>query len=530
MKQRKTQTAEYWQKQFKVKNKDIEFLYQHIFEQNQPATLNNLATLLVKAHCDAEEVANRSELQQGRLYQPKETFAVDETIVFPALDFAAGKVVASRQGQHPDYGTFTVISVEFANGAPAKDFAADFEHGHPLNMSEQLLASMQGLMTPHDLYNTYKDTILSKIAAALESNDDFVQFQDFYFLHDALPEFHEGFFNIADAAIDINQGPLNVDDLIEQMGLNSGGEITDVTRFSVNYKLAHDERFEDVGPTGQVLWYLERIQPPEVNHVPRRLQVEPQDYDPYDFDADLRGLLTEIDDEITPDEDAIAAKPDAKKATVILNYPHWRVGTLPLTPKTRSFFPTSTYNPVLFEFVDGRSGNTFSGWTVAKHNYVFGLDEWYKKNKLPVGAYITIKRTDNPMRIIIDFQATRSRRDWVRMAKVTNNKLAFQMNPSALACKYDELMIISDSTPANTDKLWVSAEERDVSIYDLLCSLFPELSKLNPQSTVHAKTIYSAANVIRRVGPGTVFDELNSRRCFIPMKHGYWTYDPSLRD
>jgi hypothetical protein len=104
------------------------------------------------------------------------------------------------------------------------------------------------------------------------------------------------------------------------------------------------------------------------------------------------------------------------------------------------------------------------------------------------------------------------------------------MNPAALGCQYDELMIISDPSPANTDALWLNAVERDSSVFDVLCRVFPELSKLNPQSTVHAKTLYSAVNVMKRVSPGVIFHELITQRCFTPMNHGYWTYDPNLRD
>jgi hypothetical protein len=206
------------------------------------------------------------------------------------------------------------------------------------------------------------------------------------------------------------------------------------------------------------------------------------------------------------------------------------VGTLPITPKTQSFFPASYYNPVLFEFIDGRTGNTFPGWTIWEHKYIFGLEKWYKKNKLPVGAYIIVKRTRNLMQIIVDYESTRTQRDWVRMASVSGNKLNFQMNPAAIGSKYDELMIIGEASTSNIDTLWINAEERNISIYNLMCDLFPELSKLNPQSTVHAKTLYSAVNLVRRVSPGVIFQHLSTHRCFIPMNHGYWVYDASLRD
>jgi hypothetical protein len=134
------------------------------------------------------------------------------------------------------------------------------------------------------------------------------------------------------------------------------------------------------------------------------------------------------------------------------------------------------------------------------------------------------------MRVIVDYQAMRAQRDWVRTATLSGHKLVFQMNKEAINCKYDELMIIGESNPAQIDTLWLNSLEKKQSIYDILSQVFPELSKLNPQSTVHAKTLYSAVNIIRRAGPGLIFQELVDHRCFIPMRHGYWIYDPNLRD
>lgn len=530
MTQRKTQTPAYWQEQFTVSNQDIEFIYNHILDTNRLFDLDEIAIALVKRHCEAEELETRTELQRGKLYQPKETYAVDENVIFPLLDFALGTVKYKRPGKHPEYGDFAVIGVVFENGNATREFVTEFDYPHVLNSDDHSLANIQGLMSPEELYQTYGDAIRLKVKAALDANSEFVEFHDQYCLRDLLSDFHEGLFNIVDAAIDINNGPLGVDALIEQMGQAEDQEITDISRFSVNYRLANDERFDDVGPAGQVLWYLERLEPSEAHHPPRRLQTTDQPYDSDAFDEDLYALLAEIDDELTHPEDIPEVGSDIDRVTLVLNYPHWRVGTLPLTPKTQSFFPISYYNPVLFEFVDGRTGDTFPGWTVLNYKYVFGLERWYKKNKLPVGAYINIKRTDDPMRVIVDYQATRTQRDWIRVAAVVNNKLTFRMSTAAIGCKYDELMIIGDTNPPDTDRLWLNTKEKEVPLYDLLCYTMPELAKLNPQSTVHAKTLYSAINVIRRTAPGLIFQELSSYRCFIPMRHGYWTYDPNLRE
>lgn len=530
--QRKTQTLVYWQKQFQVNSQDKEFIYSRILEENRLFSLDEIAVTLIKRYCDAEELESRAELQQGRLYQPKESYQVGEKVVFPVFEYAVGTVSHIREAKHPDYGSFSVIGVNFEDDDTVREFAAKFNQPHTLNGDDQSLSTLQGLMSPEELYQTYQSTIQPKIKNALEASQEFTEFHGQYFLQDMLAEFHEGLFNIADAAIDINNGPLSIDALIGQMGLvKKNEEITDLLRFAVSYRLENDERFEDVGPTGQSLWYLERLEPPEARHIPRRLQMKADEsYDVGLLDDTLYAILAEIDDEATHPDDIAAVGAEINEITVVINYPHRRVGTLPLTPKTESFFPSSHYNPVRLEFVDGRTGNTFPGWVVLQGKYVFGLETWYTENKLPVGAYIKVKRTKDPMRIIVDFETTRTQRDWIRTAAASNNKLTFQMNKEAIGCKYDDLMIVGERSTTEIDSLWINAEEKEWSIYDILCDIFPQLSKLNPQSTVHAKTLYSGINMIRRVSPGMVFQELVQRDAFIPVDHGYWVYDPNLRD
>jgi hypothetical protein len=61
----------------------------------------------------------------------------------------------------------------------------------------------------------------------------------------------------------------------------------------------------------------------------------------------------------------------------------------------------------------------------------------------------------------------------------------------------------------------------------LLRDLFPELAELNPQHTVHAKTLYSAINMLRRMPPEPLFAELVSDPAFVAMGDHYWQYNPS---
>ncbi len=68
--------------------------------------------------------------------------------------------------------------------------------------------------------------------------------------------------------------------------------------FSLEYALYQDERIEEVGPAGEMAWYLRRLEPAEVMYPPRRLACEPSPAAPNPALEDpLRKLERELDDE-----------------------------------------------------------------------------------------------------------------------------------------------------------------------------------------------------------------------------------------
>lgn len=530
MTQRKTQTAAYWQEQFAVGADDIEHLYSILLESNQPQPTENLASAVVQRQCQQEEMAIRAELQRGALYQPKDSYQVGEQLVFPRFDYAAATVVGQRRGHSPQYGDFGVVQVEFEGNGGVKEFATDFPHPHSLNLDEgQSLAEAEGLASPQQLYESYQEHIHSKLQAALEENDEFINFRGYWFLKGLLVPIHDGHLNIAEAAIDISDKPLSVEALLKDLDLPA--DIPSETQaISLNFALYFDDRFENVGPKGQVLWYLTRLEPPEARYVPPQLKSSELPFDLDRFDNELRRLVGEIDDEAT---DPTLIRPpisDAETVVVTLNYPHRRAGTLPITPKTVAFFPEADDHHVRITLIDKRSGREMPGWVVSGSRYVAGLSKWYDQNQLPVGAYISLYDTDDPLSVIVDYQQVRLKREWIRVAVYQDGKLGFQLLKQPIACEYDDLMVMGINKETAIDAAWSDAKQQQKPLLSVLRQVFPELAKLNPQGAVHAKTLYSAVNVLRRCPPGPVFHELSTQACFIPMGHGYWTYDASLEN
>lgn len=526
--QRKTQTSTYWQEQFSVNADDIEHLYSLLLERNQPQSTDSLALTVVQRHCQLEEMAIRAELQRGTLYQPRDSYQVGDQLVFPRFDYAAATVTGQRPGHNPQYGDFSVLQVEFEANGGVSEFVAEFAHPHPLNLEAgQSLAEAEGLASPQELYELYTTHIHSKLLAALKSNEEFINFRGLWSLKGLLVPIHDGHLNIAEAVIDIGDKPLPVEAFLGDLDLPADIP-TETQVLSMNFALDADERFENVGPKGEVLWYLRRLEPPKVTQVPLHLQSAGLPFDLEPFDNELRRLVGELDDEMT---DPVHMRPplsDAESAVVTLNYPHRRAGTLPIIPKTDPFFPEADDHHVRITFVDKRSGDQMPGWVVSEGKYVFGLGQWYAQNQLPAGAYISLYATDDPLTTMVDYQPVRLKREWIRVAIYKSGKLNFQLLKQPITCEYDDLMVIGVNDPDAIDTYWSSAEQQAKPLSNLLRQIFPELAKLNPQGAVHAKTLYSAVNVVRRCPPGPIFHELSTKASFIPMGHGYWTYDASI--
>ena len=506
--QRVTQSPDYWGEKFAVQPDDLDYLLNLFLDDELPRSDDELALELVRYRCQREEAALSRELLKGSLYQPKGSYAPGEHIVFPALQFAVGKVAGVREGVNPEIGPFKVIRVEMNDGPP-REFAAEYTLPHPLNMDSSL-PEENTLLSPEEIFTRHGKPIAEQLAQHLRAAPDFVQLAGKWFPRSLIADVSVGHLNLAEAALDMNQGsPLPTEAVLKDIGLPA--EINrHLQIFSLNYALQKDERFDEVGPTGEVLWFLRRLEPPEVLFAPPRLIADAVTTDRSRLDAALLRIEREIDDE----RSAVPA-PDEPydEVTFVLTFPHRRVGSVPLSPRIAKLFPTGRTHRIRFMFEDARTGQRWPGWVVREHAYAFGLDTWYDSNDVPAGAYVQIRRGDDPGIVVIDLQGRRPKRDWVRVAQVKDRRLTFEMLKRQIACDYDELMVIATDDQAAIDEAWLRAANR--SLADLIGDLFPELSKLSPQGTVHAKSLYAAVNVLRRITPGPLF--------------AAWSVHPALR-
>ena len=516
---RATQSPAYWGESFSLTADDREFLLNLFVEDEQPRTTDELARALIRYRVEREEAALRRKQQsQGALYQPKRSFSVGEQVVFPALEFAVGQVRSVRPGHNPDYRPFKVIEVELEDNS-RREFAAEFIDDHRLNEDAAILSPDDVIVSPDELYRQAAAVFVPHLRSLLHASPDFVWLAGKWFPRGLIADVNVGQLNIAEAILDMNGGgPLPTEALLPEIGLPR--EINpNLQVFSLNYALYSDERFDEVGPAGEVLWYLVRLEPTNVITPPERLKYTPSDYRRDLLSPDLLRIEQSIDDEWSQ---LPAADDFLDEATFTLTYPHRRSGTVPLSPTLAQFFPTGRTHRIRFMFEDARSGRRWPGWVVRERHYAFGLDEWYRANDVPAGAYVQLRRGDEPGVVIVDLKGHRLRRDWVRVATPRDGRLTFQVIRHAVPCDYDDQMIMAVDDDSGVDKIWSQVADRRFSIDDLLQQLIPELAKLSPQGNVHARTLYAAFNLIQRIPPGPLFAALVQQTHFRALGDGYW--------
>ncbi len=518
--QRETQTPTYWHN-FIVSEPDLEHITTRFIEDEQPLTLDQLTLTVMRYRCRREEELVKRKLSEGALYQPRKSYEVGQTLIFPALGYASGELVSIRPGHNPEYGEFRVARVNLEGRTAEREFAIELDAPHRLNYEGEMLTE-GGLLSVDELYELHGDPVSQALEAHLHRSDDFVGLLGRWFLKSLLIEINVGHLNLAEALLDMaNGGPLLTEAFLKDLDLPA--EIDDQLKvFSLDYTLGQDERFDEVGPAGQMSWYLRAREPAEVLFPPRRLVAAQIPYDHSILDSSLIMLAQELEDEWA--EMAYEPEGPVDHTTLSLTFPHWRVGTLPLSPRLKRLFPTGLTQRLRLSFKDAQSGKTWPGWVVGEKRYVFGLDEWYREHDLLVGAYIDLRRGDEPGVIEIDFHRRRPAREWVRVAVARAGHLTFEMRKQNIGCEYDELMAVTVEDRESADEIWVEAEERKYPVTQIMYDVFPQLAKLNPQGTVHAKTLYSAVNVIRRLPPGPIFATLVQDMAFLPVGDDYWLF------
>lgn len=509
--------------QFTVVESDLDHLVSFLVEKEAPNTLGILAYELASHRYDQMTSIAEDKLSQGRIYRPGEAYQVGETVVFPHLDNLTGEVVGVRAGHNPEYDPFSVIRVKTDDGTE-REFATELAQPHPLNDVSYL---RDDDTSADSLYETYGESIRAALQRALGMSPQFVTVGEKWFERDLLVDVSPGQINIAEAALDmVGGGPVATPELMAEIDLPE--EISEPLRlFSLEYALLQDSRFDEVGPAGQVVWYLRDMEPAEVRETPPLLRCEPMPYNRQVLDDVMLSLETQAADEwseLNEPPSAALVQPSDEPVTVVLNYPHWRSGTLPLASHVANFFPTARIaNRIRFTFVDDATGEEFPGWVVRRGRYVCGLKDWYAARNTIVGSFIDLSRGDQPGQIRIALRSIRSRRrEWLRTVTSEGDNLLFEVTRVPVSSEFDDLAAVAVDNPEEIDALRQRFER--VSLESLLDRAFGGLAGLSLQRAVHAMTLYSVLNLIRRLPPGPILATLALSPKYVSLGDNYWAY------
>jgi hypothetical protein len=492
-------STDYWT-DLQITQQDVEYLHNHLFELETPLTAGELVTVLIDERIRVErQVVQERRQSGGKTYLPKDAYQVGEELIFPALNWKHGRVTNVRNGTNPEIGPFDVLTVDMGNGSErlfASNLSSHFLNDEPVSVEEEGFDAAA-------ILGSQGSTIEKKIEAAFQADDDLVRIAGRWFPRALLIDVNVGHLNLAEAVLDMAGGePLPASALLKDVALPEGSN-PKLAEFSLNFALQEDERFDEVGPAGQVLWCLRRLEPAEVRDVPLHLRYSPIEYDRAALTQQMLDLEAQLDDELS--DFAPFSNKEVKEVTVSLIYPHLRSGTLPLSARVRPLFPTAYESPrVRFTLVDGRTKQKMPGWVVREHRYVYGLREWYKANELMPGSLIRIRRGDQPGEVIIEAKTYRSTKDWIRTVIVgADGGMVFAMLKQSISAEFNDRMAFAIPSTEAIDQLWLQDKKRPFE--KLVADMIREMSKLTPQGHVHAQELYSAVNIARRVAPAPLF-------------------------
>ena len=497
-------STDYWT-DLQITRQDVEYLHNHLFELETPLTARELVSVFVDERIRAERLATQQRRQAGgKTYFPKESYQVGDDIIFPALNWKHGKITGVRPGTNPEIGSFDVLTVDMGNGSE-RLFASNLP-SHSLNDQPETIEE-EGF-NAEEILRTHGSALEKKIESAFQDDDDLVRIAGRWFPRALLVDVNVGHLNLAEAVLDMAGGePLPTQALLKDIAMPEGIN-PKLAEFSLNLALQEDGRFDEVGPAGEVLWCLRRLEPEEVRDAPLYLRYSPIEFDRADLTPQMLNLEAQLDDELS---EAEALSPEGvKEVTVSLIFPHLRSGTLPLSARVRPLFPTAYESPrVRFTLVDGKTKQKMPGWVVREHGYVFGLREWYKANDLMPGSLVRIRRSDNPGEVIIEVKAYRTK-DWVRTVIIgADGGMVFAMLKQSISAEFNDRMAFAIPSLEAVDQLWLQDRKRPFE--KLVADMIREMSKLTPQGHVHAQELYSAVNIVRRVPPAPLFALLASK-------------------
>lgn len=512
----------YWAN-LEITASDLQLLANYLFEKEEPLSIDGLVQVLINHRLAEREAERQSKLESaGEVYLPGNTYEVGTKLRFPEYDWKQATVLSVRPGDNVALGNFSVSEVEFEDGT--RRFFATNLPDHALNTKVYKNLDDE-IEDPLEIHNIYAPALRTKLRKALEKQLELIRIGDTWFPRSLLIDIGKGHLNLAEAILDAHEGgPLGIEPLMKELELNAEPQNQKLFEFSLNYALQEDPRFDEVGTTGEISWFLKRLEPASVLEPP--IYIRSNTIVPLadQLDEESYKLLYDLDDELSFTNEEIDEVDRVDSVTLTLTYPHWRSGSIPVTPNSNRVLPSALESEnVKISFIDKESKQPISAWLVRSHNYVIGLGEWFEEQNLIPGSNIEISSTKHPGTMLISAEKKRSNKEWIKTVLIgADGGLVFALLRQPIYAGFNERMAIAITDREGLDKIWQDRQVRNIPIKSDVFRMMNELSKLNSQHHVHFIDLYAAINVIRRTPPMELLEALVSNPEIIHVGDHYY--------
>lgn len=319
--------------------------------------------------------------------------------------------------------------------------------------------------------------------------------------------------------------PLAAQEMLTDLELKVSGT-PEAQLFALNYALSKDARFDNVSLTDEPVWYLRALEPAAVFACPSVLTPAFRAVGGEWLGLTMLDLVDQIGDEL----DIVETATTPNDIHMELSFPHLYAGTLPLGPQIRRILPATRASHIALTLVDARDSKRFEVWAVPAQGYICGLDEWYQGLGMSVGGQVSLAPSLEPLTFTITATPIRQKKsEWIHAATVEDGNLRLQQLRSTVTVRCDKDMLIQVPSADVIAEYMRRAEQGQMALNTIVFRAMEALSGISKGGLVHAKSIYSAANLMRRTGAVAIFSELTQRACYDPVGAGLWAVDPALQ-
>ncbi|MCX7622415.1 MAG: hypothetical protein RMK01_07820 [Thermomicrobium sp.] len=271
--------------------------------------------------------------------------------------------------------------------------------------------------------------LLEAVRATLSQLPGVVGFGDLWAAADIVPRFSRGDVRRIREYIAERGEPLLDDELLEVvLKVPSRSPEATLYRLALDVHLAEESDFEFVGVPDAHAWTIREINPVPT---PKRR--------PADIGQDYRYLLEETGT-VQPASESVVDH-------VLTFYEHY-LGVLPYDATLASVLPGRVFPAqarALLQFEAAQTHETFYVElrypTANRGGFLFGLEPFFAAN-LVAGALITIERTDDPRRFVIDYlPISRQER---RLLALDEKQKRYEFRPTVYFCAVQDSMLLTE--------------------------------------------------------------------------------------